>query len=135
MKAGNLKKLVIGLATLAAVAVVLVEGFNCAYIIGEKVQVKIKVEEGQKKLDESNYTGAIENFRGAIKIDPLNIDAYWGVASAYIGLEDYDAAVDVLQNADKMISIIGEGIEAATCRNELKVRLEQIEAYKLSANS
>ena len=129
------KKLIIVTIALATVFVATVECATCAYMIGEKVQVKLQVEEGQKELEVSNYRGAIEKFKEAISNDPYNVDAYWGVACAYVGLKEYDSAISVLSEADVFFSKLCEGTDVSSARDELKVRIDQVKECKLEANN
>ena len=56
----------------------------------ERVQEQLDL--GQKYLTELNYSEAILVFTKAIEIDPENIPAYMGRATAYRGAERYDEA-------------------------------------------
>ena len=54
-------------------------------------------------------------------IDPKCVDAYMGLADAYIGVEDYESAMDILEKGyDK------------TEDDDLKERLEEVEVEKKS---
>ena len=55
------------------------------------------IETGQKYLAELDYTQAIAEFSKVIEIDAKNVDAYLGLANAYIGNGDKDKAVEVLE--------------------------------------
>lgn len=51
---------------------------------------------GQKYLEELDYEQAVVAFSQAIEIDPMNVDAYIGLAAAYEGLGDYETALAAL---------------------------------------
>lgn len=70
---------------------------------------------GQKYLEEQDYEQAIVEFDKAIEIDSMNVEAYKGLADAYIGQGDYDKAVEVLQNGYEL-----------TANEELKRKLESL---------
>lgn len=54
-----------------------------------------QLELGQKYLEEMDYEQAIVAFDEAIKIDPVNVEAYLGLADAYLGMDDYEQAAEV----------------------------------------
>ncbi|MGN1118863.1 MAG: leucine-rich repeat protein [Oscillospiraceae bacterium] len=51
----------------------------------------------QRYLSEQNYEQAIIEFERVLEIDPMNTEAYLGLADAYIALGDTDSAVEVLK--------------------------------------
>ena len=51
---------------------------------------------GDRYLDELDFERAIAAYEEAIEIDPKNVDAYMGLAQAYVGLQDYQSAIDIL---------------------------------------
>ena len=61
---------------------------------------------GNKFLTELNYEEAVIAFNRAIEIDPMNVDAYVGIADAYIGLTNQNTPDDVMVASakDEMIS-------------------------------
>ena len=52
---------------------------------------------GQKYLLDGNYEQAIIEFNKVIEIEPKNVDAYLGLAEAYVAAGDYDSAISVLE--------------------------------------
>ena len=71
---------------------------------------------GMRYLTEGNYDEAIVAFTAAIEIDPKRAEAYVGVAKAYLGAGDEDAAVEWLQ----------KGMERAGDTTELAAMLEEL---------
>ena len=59
---------------------------------------------GNRYLSELNYRQAVACFEAAIEIDPKEVDAYTGLAEAYIGLEDVDAVISVCERAADNLS-------------------------------
>lgn len=55
------------------------------------------IKTAQRYLSEQNYEQAIIEFQRVLAIDPMNVDAYLGMAEAYIGLGDYDKAEEILR--------------------------------------
>ena len=55
------------------------------------------IETGQKYLSELNFSQAIAEFCKVIEIDPKNVDAYLGLANAYIGNDENDKAIEILE--------------------------------------
>ena len=49
-------------------------------------------------LREMKYEQAIVEFDKAIAIDPMSAEAHLGKAEAYVGLDDYDKAIETLEN-------------------------------------
>lgn len=50
-----------------------------------------------KYLEEMNYEQAVVEFDKAVAIEPMNADAYLGKAQAYVGLDNYDMAIETLE--------------------------------------
>lgn len=91
---------------------------------------------GVRYLSEGNYEEAIIAFTAAIEIDPKQVDCYLKCADAYIGLEDYKNALNVLkigyeetQNDALLIKI--EGVEEITNPSEFEL-LPELTADELS---
>ena len=51
----------------------------------------------QRFLSEKNYEQAIIEFKRVLELDPTNVEAYIGLADAYIAIGDIDSAIDILQ--------------------------------------
>ena len=60
---------------------------------------------GVRYLSEGNYKEAIIAFEAAIKIDPKRVDAYVGLAEAYIAQDDPEKARKILEQA---LTVVGE---------------------------
>lgn len=52
---------------------------------------------GIKYLSDGNYKEAIIEFETAIKIDDMKPKAYIGAADAYVGMEEYQKAIEILE--------------------------------------
>ena len=52
---------------------------------------------GRKYLDELDYERAIVAYGAAINIDPMNVEAYLGMAEAYEAMGDLDMALQILE--------------------------------------
>ena len=72
---------------------------------------------GVRYLSEGNYKEAIIAFTAAIEIDPMKPDAYLNKANAYIGMNDFDSACDILEKGYDM-----------TKSQMLKDKLDEIES-------
>ena len=81
-------------AVIAAVGVFLVIHSNNSQ---SSISLQDKLDLGHKYLVELSYDKAVLEFTDAIEIDPMNADAYLGLADAYIGQGDTDKAVEVLE--------------------------------------
>ena len=72
---------------------------------------------GVRYLSDGNYEEAIIAFTAAIEIDPKRSEAYFGLADAYTGAGDLDAARKALE----------DGL-AATGDTEIRARLDELSA-------
>lgn len=66
------------------------------------------VENGQAYLKDGDYDEAIEEFEEALEIDPMYIAIYKGLSDAYIGLDDYESAIAVLEEAKELYDDEGD---------------------------
>ncbi len=73
------------------------------------------MDAAERYLSEMNYEQAIIEFEKALEIEPMNVDAYLGIAEAYMALGD----------TDKAIAALDEGI-AKTGSDKLRDKLEEI---------
>lgn len=89
-------KTIIGLMVSAIVIVIAIIGFML-YQNSDMVKVREQLELGLKYLSELEYDQAVVAYEIAIEIEPMNVDAYLGLAAAYVGKGDYEASVRVLQ--------------------------------------
>ena len=60
-------------------------------------QVSHGLKLAERYLSEQNYQQAVIEFLNILEIEPMNADAYLGLADAYIGLGDTDKAIEVLR--------------------------------------
>ena len=60
----------------------------------------------QRYLNEKNYEQAIIEYKRVLELDPTSIDAYLGLAQAYIAIGDIDSAIEILQ---KGVEVTGDG--------------------------
>jgi tetratricopeptide (TPR) repeat protein len=58
---------------------------------------------GEKYLLDLNYEQALIQFNKVIEIEPMNVRGYTGAAEAYIGLEQLDEAIAILQRGLEII--------------------------------
>lgn len=79
---------------------------------------------GVRYLSEGNYEEAVISFTAAIEIDSKRSEAYIGLSDAYIKLEQYDMAVEVLEDA---IANNGDLEELVNALNDLLARITPTE--------
>lgn len=84
-------------AAIVVVIVVTITGI-IMYNTSDTENLKRQLELGQKYLLETNYEEAIVAFNLTIEIDPMNVDAYLGLAEAYLGLGDIEGAKNALND-------------------------------------
>ena len=80
---------------------------------------------GVRYLSEGNYEEAVIAFTTAIEIDPKRIEAYSGLADAYLVIGDYESTVAVWQNLQigdeaLLTQFAAQGEEYARIREELE---------------
>lgn len=103
-KALNKKTWIIIGVVVALLAVVGVGGF--AISRGSTQQRESLLELGQRYLEELNYEQAIVCYKEYLEIDPKCVEAYAGLAQAYVGLEEYEKALEVLTDG---YAVTGDG--------------------------
>lgn len=86
------------------------------------------IDLGQKYLTEEDYGQAVLAFREAIEIDPKCEQAYLGVADAYIGLGNLDAAHEILAQASELMETtqITEKMEYIASLREEQLKAESV---------
>ncbi len=55
------------------------------------------IELAERYLNEQNYEQAIIEFQKVLEIEPMNVDAYLGLADVYEEMGDIDKVVEILQ--------------------------------------
>ncbi|MBP0958918.1 MAG: protein phosphatase 2C domain-containing protein [Oscillospiraceae bacterium] len=93
------------LIIVSAIAVALFVIFTVIFAVavsgdkGENIQTVMseKLSLGQKFLLDLEYDKAVAEFTAVIDIEPKNVDAYMGLASAYIGMGEKDKAIETLE--------------------------------------
>jgi len=81
----------------------------------DKINSRLKTAAAEKYYSNMDYENAIATYLEAIEIDPTNVDAYLGLAAVYIDQEDYQAAIDILE----------DGVQA-TNSPAIEERLEEV---------
>ena len=69
------------------------------YINSDTVRINRQLELAQRYLLEEDYEQAIAAFEIVIEIDPKNVDAYLGLAEAYVSVDELKNAVRTLEKA------------------------------------
>ncbi|MDF2544464.1 MAG: Chitobiase/beta-hexosaminidase C-terminal domain [Herbinix sp.] len=63
---------------------------------------------GDKYLSEMNYEEAVDTYKRVTEIDPLSISVYLKIVDGYMGLQQVDQAIEVLQDGIHKIELIQE---------------------------
>ena len=79
---------------------------------------------GEKYLTEEDYERAVVAFTEAISLDEKNVEAYLGLAEAYLGLGDEDAALTALRDG-----------YAATQNTQILERMEELESVSVQGDT
>ena len=69
------------------------------YINSDTVRINRQLELAQRYLLEEDYEQAVAAFEIVIEIDPKNVDAYLGLAEAYVSVDELKNAVRTLEKA------------------------------------
>lgn len=86
-------------------------------------QLKEQLELGQNYLLEMKYEEAVVAFEKAIELEPKNWDAYQGLTNVYVAQGQYDAAMEVLNRAEKNLP---EVAAISQMREELPRRITEV---------
>ena len=113
---------IIAIVALACIAAIIAVIWKNA---PEQKQAK-QLELGKRYLEEMNYEQAKVVFEELISIAPSNVGAYLGAAKAYVGLEDYEGAVAILQKGYDQTG--SEDIKAQMEEYEQKLEEQKAEA-------
>ncbi len=80
-----------------AVIAIIIAALYIDFKPAERTDVTSLVSTAQKYLLENNYEQAIAEFEKVIELDPMNADAYIGIAKAYVKIGDAEKAVKWLE--------------------------------------
>ena len=87
--------------TVIAGEVIIVICFAVFALMSGRNSSENRIEElldlGNKHLTEQDYEQAVVTYREVIEIDPKCEEAYHGLADAYVEMNDYESAIDILQ--------------------------------------
>lgn len=122
-----MKKKIIGLSVIFIVIVIIIIGV-ILYQNNDAINVRKQLDLGEKYLSELEYDQAAAAYEAAIEIEPMNVDAYLGLADVYMGKGDYEAAVRVLQKGYDLTQ--DETLKGKM--DEVKIRIDSIEEKKLN---
>lgn len=95
-----------------------------AFTNNGKRSVQEKLLTGDRYLQEMDYEQAIAVYKSVIEIDPRNVEAYLGLADAYIGLERYSEAENCLK----------EGFDR-TNNERITAKIEDLEEIRINRDS
>ena len=91
------KKKFTGAIIAGVIVMIAVTAGILAYYNSDGVRLKRQLDLGNRYLAELNYEEAIVAYEAAIAIEPMRVEAYLGLADAYLGKGDYEAAAEKLQ--------------------------------------
>lgn len=95
MKKG--KKILIFIVLIMVILLITVNGFFVYYLNSPSMQAKEQLELAQNYLLDLEYEQAVAAFDLVIELDPKNMDAYLGLAEAYLQLGKPEKALKTLQ--------------------------------------
>lgn len=128
-KEGKKRKSII-IVILALLVAMIAAGIGVAIYNTPSNRLSRQLDLGEKYLEEQNYEQAIVAFDEAIKIDPVNVDAYLGLADAYFRLGEYE---DSLVCIDRLLELDSENTQMKTilrdCLGEYIKILAEEERY------
>lgn len=109
-------------AAVASIVCIMISLTGCQKSAEEQLQEQLEL--GQKYLLEMKYDEAQVAFENVIQIDPKNLEAYRGLTEVYTAQEEYELALNVLDQAETQLP---EEIEIEELRNQVReVRAENV---------
>lgn len=95
-------KLFVGaLLALAAIAAVVVVMVSIGRSGGNDLQEQLDL--GKRYISELDYENAVIAYETALEIDPYCLEAYLGLADAYMALGQPDKAIEIMERAKEML--------------------------------
>lgn len=106
MKENKNSKAGLIIAILAAVLVITIAAVATVIIIlgGNEKKLEKQLERGNEYLHEMNYEEAVMCFEKALDIDPESAKAYIGISDAYMGLDEYEEAINIIKDGIDYLS-------------------------------
>lgn len=111
-----------------AILVATVIGFHI-YNMPENRLARV-LDLGQKYLLEEDYEQAIVDFNKALEIDSKDVDAYLGIADAYVGMGNVEAAINILEQGYELT----ENEEIQWRLDEQRSSIAEIESAEMEEN-
>lgn len=93
-KKKNIKLII--LLSISIVAIVIISIILFVKSNSPEKRLQTQLDLGSRYLEELDYEQAIAAYEMALEIDPMNVEAYSGLAEAYLGTGDEDKAIDTL---------------------------------------
>lgn len=90
-------KLKIIIPTILAIIAVIIAAVCISFSPNASKNIEEMFSTAQKYLVEQNYEQAVAEFSKIIELDPMNADAYLGLAQTYIEMGDTEKAVEMLE--------------------------------------
>ncbi len=128
----NGKKILLFIISILVILLVVVNVFLYIYVTSPMQKVGKQLDLGQQYLLNLEYEEAVAAFEIAIEIEPKNVDAYMGMAEAYIGMGEPEKAIRILKKGyreteDEELGSLLEQLETDQNRQEADVRIVQID--------
>ena len=96
------KKLKVIIPSIAAALVIIATVLLIRVVPGLTANVDSMMSTAQKYLTEMKYEQAVAEYMRIIELEPMNVEAYRGLAEAYEKMDDYEQAIAVLQQGYDM---------------------------------
>lgn len=77
--------------------IVAIVGITTGVSVSRSQSVAREFEIAERYLSELNYEQAVIEFKNILEIEPMNVEAYLGLAKAYVGLGDTEKALETLR--------------------------------------
>lgn len=126
MKNSKKTKILAGAAVLCLIAI----GVIVLMLNSDGRRLNSQLQLGQKYLEEMDYEQAVVAFNEVIAIDPVNVDAYLGLADAYFRLGEYENSLVCI---DRLLELDSGNAQIkpilTDCLNEYIKILEEEERY------
>lgn len=128
----NKKKILFFVMSILIIILVVINIFMYRYLHNPVRQAKEQLDLGQQFLLEMEYEEAVAAFEIVIEIEPRNVDAYMGMAEAYIAMGETEKAIRTLKRGyreteDEKLNELLQELEAELNRQAANVNIVQID--------
>lgn len=134
----NGKKILLFMILILVILLATVNFFLYQRINNPVRRAEEQLDLGRQYLLDMEYEEAVAAFEAVIALEPKNVDAYLGMAEAYLSMGEEEKAIRILKRGyretqDEELGSLLDELEAAQNRKEADVRIVQIDTNAFPA--